>query len=115
VSDDHVDGRVDQIDSHGLVAGIFRGPWLGVGLIAVSVALWASFWGNLLEWAGPLVFVVLLGAGPLALVGIVLSIRTLVYKKRPRWVSIVGILMGLCAVVYIGLQFLQFLAAAAFA
>jgi hypothetical protein len=99
----------------GASAKFFSWPWLSIVLIAVSVSLWAANWADLLEWTGAFGFGVLLGAGPLALAGTALAARNITHANRPRWVSIAGLIMGIVATAYIGLQFLEFLAAAAFA
>jgi hypothetical protein len=92
-----------------------RGPWVSVILAVVSVLLWSAAYGNLLVWAGPFTLIVILGAGPLAAAGIVMGIRNLVRHRRPRWVSIAGIILGLTAVAYIGTEFLHILAIVTFA
>jgi hypothetical protein len=95
--------------------GLVRGPWLSVILVVVSALLWSAAYGNLLVWAGPFTLIVILGAGPLAAAGVVIGIRNLVRHRRPRWVSIAGIALGLTAVTNIGIEFLHILAIAAFA
>jgi hypothetical protein len=90
-------------------------PWFSVALVVLAAALWAANWSGLLRWSDALGGVALLGAGPIALVGTVLAITNLAHGKRPIWISIAGIVLGLAAMVYIGFQFLEFAAAAAFA
>ena len=113
-----IDSATPPEDDTGVPSGpakFFSWPWLSIVLIVVSVSLWAANWANLLDWTGPFGFGVLLGAGPLALVGTALAVRNIAHANRPRWVSIAGVIIGLVATAYIGLQFLQFIAAAAFA
>ena len=113
-----IDSATPPEDDTGVPSGpakFFSWPWLSIVLIVVSVSLWAANCANLLEWTGPFGFGALLGAGPLALVGTALAVRNIAHANRPRWVSIAGVIIGLVATAYIGLQFLQFIAAAAFA
>ena len=88
-------------------------PWISVALVVVSAAVWESEANGLLGQSELLGEIVLLGAGPLALVGTVLAIRNCVRGKRPKWVSVVGTVAGLAVTACIGIQFLGFIAAAA--
>jgi hypothetical protein len=97
------------------VTALVRGAWLSVILVVLSVLLWSAAYGNLLVWAGPFTLIVILGAGPLTAAGVVIGIRNVARHRRPRWVSIAGIVLGLPAVAYIGIEFLHILAIAAFA
>ena len=92
-----------------------RGPWVALILIIASVLLWSALYGNLLNWVGLFGLVIFAGAGPLALAGTILAIAKLAARSRPIWVSILAIVLGLLALGYIGLEFLNIAAIAAFA
>lgn len=88
----------------------FRGPWMSVVLSLLSVVLWTALIANL--FSGPIIYVVLLSAGPLALAGTVLGVRNVAFKKQSRWVSLVGLVLGLLAALYVALEYLRIVVSA---
>lgn len=90
-------------------------PWISVAFALAGALTYGLLQLGLLAWTQWVIFIFILGAGPLAIVGLVFGIISAVRRVNPRWLALVGILLSLCAISYIALVFLNFLAQIAFA
>lgn len=106
-------------DSQVKVAGrgsFYHSSWIGLTVTVVVTVLWFFDTQNWLGFVGPgFEFLFFLAGGPLVLAGLVMSIRSIIFRKQPRWVAIVGVVAAFGALTYIGFEFLFSLAVAAFA
>jgi hypothetical protein len=90
-------------------------PWISLAFALAGAATYGLLQLGLLSWTEWVIFFFILGAGPLAFVGLIFGIISAVRMVRPLWLSFIGILLSVCALGYIALEFLHLLAQIAFA